>query len=105
MGTNNILGEAAPPSGLTLLMYPQEGEGAAYGNLFFVNRGDITDRIRVALVPNEQIPLPEYYIAYDTIVPPNHTVVLQEICLAEFDQLYVYSANGTTSFVYTGIEY
>lgn len=105
MSTNSILSEAAPSAGLTLLMYPPEGKGAAYGNLFFVNRGDITDRIRIALVPNEQIPTPEYYVAYDTIVPPNHTVVLQQICLNNFEQLYVYSANGTTTFVYTGMEY
>jgi hypothetical protein len=105
MSTNGILSESAPPAGLTLLMYPPEGKGPAYGNLFFVNRGDITDRIRIALVPNEQIPSPDYYIAYDTIVPPNHTVVLQQICLAEFEQLYVYSERGSTTFVYTGIEY
>lgn len=105
MGTNNILGEAAPPAGVTLLMYPQEGEGAAYGNLFFANQSEDADYVRIALVPNEQIPLPQHYIAYDTLVPPNHPVVLQELCLAEFEQLYVYSANGTTSFVYTGIEY
>lgn len=105
MSTNSILSEAAPSSGVTLLMYPPEGKGAAYGNLFFVNRGDVTDKIRVALVPNEQIPAPDYYIAYDTIVPPNHTVVLQQICLNQFEQLYVYSENGSTTFVYTGIEY
>lgn len=105
MSTNSILSESAPPAGLTLLMYPPEGKGAAYGNLFFVNRSDIADRIRVALVPNEQIPDPNYYIAYDTLVPPNHTVVLQQICLNQFEQLYVYSENGSTTFVYTGIEY
>lgn len=105
MSTNSILSESAPPPGITLLMYPPEGNGPAYGNLFFVNRGDESDKIRVALVPNEQIPGPDYYIAYDTIVPPNHTVVLQQICLNQFEQLYVYSERGSTTFVYTGIEY
>lgn len=105
MSTNGILSEVAPLSGITLLMYPFEQRGPTYGNLFFVNRGDIPDAIRVAMVSQGQFLGPECYIAYDTEVPPNHTVVLQELCLNTDEQLYVYSAYGTTTFVYTGIEY
>ncbi len=105
MQTSKILAEILPAASDTVLMYYNLTGDGAYGNLFFVNQSSDSDRVRVAITPTDVLPNPASYLLYDTVVPPNHTVVLQEIALAQFERLYVFSANGTTSFVYTGIEY
>lgn len=102
MTTNCILGELKPEATIETRLYYDTTVNGAYGNLFFVNQSDQTDFIRVALAAPFIFPEPQSYIAYDSAIPPNHTVVLQEICLSRFEQLFVYSQNGTTSFVYTG---
>lgn len=105
MATSGILAEINPPSSVILAMYYQEVGNGVMGNLFFVNQGDVTDYVRIAITPADQQPSPDSYLMYDTFVPPNHTVVLQEIALAQLELLYVYSQNGTSSFVYTGTSY
>lgn len=105
MATNGILGELKPDATIETLLYYDDTVNGTYGNLFFVNQASVTDYIRIALAAPYIYPEPQSYIAYDTMVPPNHTVVLQEICLNTLEQLFVYSQNGTTSFVYTGQKY
>lgn len=83
------------------MYYDLTGNGA-YGNLFMVNKGSTTDLIRVAITAADQIVDPKNYLMYDTIMPRNHTSVLQEICLGPLERLYVFSTSGTTTFVYTG---
>jgi hypothetical protein len=105
MPTNKILAEILPAASDTVLMYYDLLGNGAQGNLFFVNQSRDSDRVRVAVTPKDVLPTPDSYLLYDTVVPPNHTVVLQEIGLAQFERLYVFSQNGTTSFVYTGQAY
>lgn len=100
-----ILAETKPVPSDTALMYFQDVGNGVTGNVFFVNQGEFGDFVRIAITPFGQVPQPESYLLYDTVVPPHHTVVLQEIALAVLERLYVYSQNGTTSFVYTGTMY
>lgn len=105
MATGKILAEIIPAASDTVLMYYDLTGNGAQGNLFFVNQSSDSDKVRVAITPIDVLPNPDSYLLYDTVVPPNHTVVLQEIALAQFERLYVFSQNGTTSFVYTGLSY
>jgi len=105
MPTSKILAELLPAASDTVLMFYDLTGNGAQGNLFFVNQSSNSDKVRVAITPVDTLPNSNSYILYDTVIPPNHTVVLQEIALAQFERLYVFSENGTTSFVYTGLAY
>lgn len=105
MPTSKILAELLPAASDTVLMFYDLIGNGAQGNLFFVNQSSDSDKVRIAITPVDTLPNPNSYILYDTVIPPNHTVVLQEIALAQFERLYVFSQNGTTSFVYTGLAY
>jgi len=101
----NIIAQLQPyPGSLSLMYYDANGPGAI-GNLFFVNTGNITDTISVALTLVNQQPDDTSYILYNTPVTPNHTVVIQDICLGNQERLYVYSQTGNTSFTYTGQDF
>lgn len=105
MTTNNIIAELKPSASDTVLMFYDITGNGVQGNLFFVNQSSVADKVRIAICPVDQPPTPDNYLMYDGVIPPNHTVVLQEIALAQFERLYVFSQNGSTSFVYTGLRY
>lgn len=105
MPTSKILAEMLPAASDTVLMFYDLTGNGAQGNLFFVNQSSTADKVRIAITQKDVLPNPDNYILYDGVIPPNHTVVLQEIALAQYERLYVFSQNGTTSFVYTGLAY
>lgn len=102
---DGILAELKPEATIETLLYFDDTVEGAMGNLFFVNQSSLTDYVRIALAAPYIFPEPQSYIAYDTMVPPNHTVALQQIAVKKLEQIFVYSQNGTTSFVYTGETY
>lgn len=101
-----ILAELQPSQGETVVMYYDITGNGALGNLFFVNKNNnSTDTVRVACTAPDQAPTDDSYLVYDTLVPPNHMVVLQGIGLAQLERLYVFSNLGSTNFVFTGETY
>ena len=102
---DGILAELKPEATIETLLYFDDTVEGAMCNLFFVNQSSITDYVRIALAAPYIYPEPQSYVAYDTMVPPNHTVALHELAVSKLEQIFVYSQNGTTSFVYTGQTY
>lgn len=102
---DGILAELKPEATIETLLYIDDTVEGAMGNLFFVNQSELTDYVRIALAAPYIYPESQSYIAYDTMVPPNHTVALQQLAVKKLEQIFVYSQNGTTSFVYTGQTY
>ena len=109
--TFQIFEQLLPPVHQTVRMYtaPFGSNLGVQGQLLMVNQGNVettdyqsaSDFVRVGLAPGVVLG-DEGFIAYDTLVPPNHMTQLQGICLQSGQSLFVYSQNGTTSFVFTG---
>lgn len=115
--TFQIFSELKPTQYVTVLMYTSPGgsNSGAQGSLLIVNQGNPevnsgnidldlgrdSDYIRVG-ISNSSVLSDDGFIAYDTMVPPNHMTQLQGLCLSSGSCLFVYSQKGQTSFVYTG---
>ena len=115
--TFQIFKEIKPPQYQTVLMYaaPFGGNLGVQGTLLVVNQGNSqvnagniaqdygrdSDFIRIG-VANSYAASSNSYIAYDTLMPPNHMAQWQQLCLKSGEGLFVYSKLGQTSFVFTG---
>jgi hypothetical protein len=101
---NKILGRVKPVAITNTVLYTVPAATQANVNLFISNQGGGEDKIRVALTPSGSTLAATDYIVYDTIIAGNETINLTGIALAAAGFITVYSTNGTSSFVATGIE-
>jgi hypothetical protein len=62
------------------------------------------DYVRICIT-NAAVSTSAGYIAYDTLMPPNHVAQWQEINLSTGDNVFVTSEKGQCSFVFTGVGY
>lgn len=114
-----IYEELKPPEFQTVLMYTVGGSTlGVMVNMLAVNQGnamvnaglappsygDDCDYVRIA-IGNTVVATGENYIAYDTLMPPNHMAQWQAIGLQNGETIFVYSQKGQTSFVMTGVSY
>ena len=111
-----IFQQLEPPQYQTVLMYTANFSNlGVQGQLLVVNQGNAqvnsgnvaadynndSDYIRIA-VGNSVVVTSENYIAYDTLLPPNHTAQWQLISLKSGESVFVYSQKGQCSFTFTG---
>jgi hypothetical protein len=95
-----ILGNVNPTAGNITLLY---SNNAVTGNLFFTNKLNAVDNIRIALTSNvTYIPTSNSYIMYDQHIVSNYTKVLSDIHIGSGQALFVYSKLGSTNFLFTG---
>ncbi|MCK9439431.1 MAG: hypothetical protein WC188_04640 [Candidatus Caldatribacteriota bacterium] len=101
---NKILGRVKPASITNTSLYTVPVVTQANVNIFIANQGSGEDQIRVAITPSGSALAATDYIIYDIALAGNSSQQLTGIALAASDFITVYSLNGTTSFVATGIE-
>jgi len=101
---NKILGRVKPDIIINTVLYTVPGSCQANVNIFISNQGAGEDRVRVALTPSGSSLAATDYIMYDTIISGNSIINITGIALATGGFITVYSLNGTSSFVATGIE-
>ena len=101
---NKILGRVKPSAITNTVLYTVPAATQANVNIFISNQGDGEDKVRVALTPSGSVLAATDYITYDVAIPGNGTLNLTGIALAASGFITVYTTNGTTSFVATGIE-
>lgn len=90
------------PENITLLYTGSN----AMGNMFMINQSSQTDQISVAVNPDANLlPTAECWLLYNALIPPRHTVTLQELGVSSANGVYVYSQLGVTSFTFTGTAY
>ena len=101
---NRILGRVKPDAITNTILYTVPAGTQANVNLFIANQGPGEDQVRVALTPSGSVLAATDYIIYNTTIQGNSSINLTGIALATGGFITVYSLNGTTSFVATGIE-
>ena len=101
---NKILGRVKPAATTNTTLYTVPAATQANVNIFIANQGSGEDKIRVALTPSGSSLASTDYIAYDVTVAGNSSLNLTGIALAASGFITVYTTNGTSSFVATGIE-
>jgi hypothetical protein len=101
---NKILGRVKPAAITNTTLYTVPGSTQANVNIFVSNQGSGEDQIRIALTPSGSALAATDYLAYDTVISGNGTLNFTGIALAAAGFITVYSVNGTSSFVATGIE-
>jgi hypothetical protein len=98
-----ILGNVKPSAGNVTLLY---SNNAVVGNLFFTNESSNQDKLRIALTSNSTYsPTSNSYILYGTTISGNYSMNISDIYIGEGQAMFVYSENGTTSFIYTGFSF
>lgn len=102
--TNKIMGRSKPSPLTNTTLYTVPALTQANVNLFCANQGPGEDYIRIAVTPSGVSLSATDYIIYDRLVPGNTTVNTTGVALNAGDFITIYSKNGTTSFVATGIE-
>jgi hypothetical protein len=112
--TQQIFSQSNPPPFVYLRLYlvPYTMLGAS-GQLLVTNLGNPNssdyetncDFISVGLSPDSRSYFPDSWIAWNTLMPPNHMAQFQGICLAAGQTLFVYNAKGQCSFTFTGSSY
>ena len=101
---NKILGRVKPAAITNTTLYTVPAATQANVNIFIANQGSGEDKVRVALTPSGSALAATDYIAYDVVVAGNSSLNSTGIALAAAGFITVYSTNGTSSFVATGIE-
>jgi hypothetical protein len=115
--TFQIFAEIAPLQYDTVRMYTVPGGSnlGVQGTLLIINTGNSmvnsgnlaadygrdSDFMRVG-ISSSVVLSSDGFIAYDTLLPPNHMTQLQGLCLPSGASLFVYSQKGQTNFVFTG---
>jgi hypothetical protein len=105
--TYKILGQIAPaPASNTMLYVVPAGSNTVVSTLNVCNMGFVPSTFRAMLRPaNTQVMAPQHFIAYDTWVPPNDTIVITAgFTLATTDAIYVYANTANLSFNVFGSE-
>lgn len=99
---NKILGQSKPSAITNTTLYTVPAATQANVNLFIANQGSGEDQVRVAI--STAGPAAADYILYDQSVAAYSSLQITGIALAATNFITIYSTNGNTSFVATGIE-
>ena len=104
MAAYKILGNSAPSAATDTTLVTGSTNGTVVSSFAACNTNAASDVIRVALVPNGGTLGTSNYVYYGFVVPANSTI--QETpgwTLESGATLHVYSVNGYSTFVATGI--
>jgi hypothetical protein len=97
-----ILSEVSPSAGNILVLHTNNIGEQSTGTVFCMNRGELDDRVSVALVANGNVSTSNCFICYRSLLNYGHSLYLQQICLDSQDSIEVTSENGTSTFIFTG---
>ena len=103
-----IFAQAYPPQDYDATLYTvsQVPPHTAQLSIFISNHSPVMDNISVALIPSTQnTSAVKNYIAYNTPLIGNGVLAFASLCLGSGDSIHVQSANGTTSFTATGMDF
>jgi hypothetical protein len=102
MSLDPILSEVKPAATDNVVVYSVPPGEHVTGTVFCLNQDDAPDFVDVALVSNGNVLSSNSYVCYETIAYHGQSIYLQEIYLSSQDNIVVRSANGSTSFTFTG---
>lgn len=102
MKTEPILRELSPIAGVPDVLLENNVGQATTGTVFCMNRGEENDRVSVALVTNGNVLTSNCYIAFESTLHYGHSLYLQQLGLGSQDSIAVTSANGSTTFIFSG---
>lgn len=102
MSMTPILKEVAPGAGNITNLYSTNLSQTSTGTVFCMNRGEMNDKISVALVSNGNVITSNCYICFETLLPYGHSLYLQQLCLNSQDSIKVVSNTGNSTFIFTG---
>lgn len=101
---SKILGQLKPTSGTLGLLYIVPNAKESQGIIVCCNQATTKDHIHIGFVKSGDNPnLTQQFVCFNTAVPANG-VLEKSFDLGPDESLYVYSLNGTSSFVATGLE-
>ena len=100
---SNSFAQVLPIASTNTTLFTVPGNTTAFGTIFCSNSNLAVDSVRVAIVPSGNVVSNSNWLSYDTVIPANYPIYLQEIGLNAGDNVVVYSQNGTTSFTFTGV--
>ena len=102
--TPKIFGQAKPPASVDTTLFIVASNTQAQFTIYVCNQTPDMDTINIGLVPFGQNESSASYIAYQTAIIGNSVLSFSGLFLNSGDQVEVFSTNGTTSFVATGLE-
>jgi hypothetical protein len=103
--TPKIFAQQYPAAGIDTNLFTVVAGHNAQLSVFVANHNAVEDQISVSLVPQGTAnTTPPNYIAYQTRIFGNGCIAFSGLFLDDGDQVRVTSANGTTSFVATGVD-
>jgi len=102
--TPRIFGQAKPLASIDTTLFIVAANTQAQFTIYVCNQTPDMDKINIGLVPFGQNENSASYIAYQTAVIGNSVLSFSGLFLSSGDQVQVFSTNGTTSFVATGLE-
>ena len=102
--TPKIFGQAKPPASVDTTLFIVASNTQAQFTIYVCNQTPDMDTINIGLVPFGQNESSASYIAYQTAIIGNSVLSFSGLFLNSGDQVAVFSTNGTTSFVATGLE-
>lgn len=107
--TPRIFAQQYAPTPSSPALYTVESSPVAHFaqlSIFISNHSPVLDYVSVALVPSSQnLTSNKNYIAYNTPLIGNGVLAFASISLGSGDSIRVVSANGTSSFTATGMDF
>lgn len=104
MSDNPTLSELLPPAATPSLLYTVGIGSTATGTVFCMNQNNTDDIVAVGLVPNGNSLTGNCWISFNTTVFHGQSLYLQQIYLNSGDSVWVSSQNGTSNFIFNGLE-
>ena len=104
--THKVLGQSNPAATtLTTLYTVPASTQAIASTLSICNIGTVSTTYRIAVRPAGASIVNQHYLAYDTVVSANDTILLTlGIALATTDVISVYAGTANVSFSVFGVE-
>jgi hypothetical protein len=104
MSDHPTLAEILPPATIPTLLYTVGAGNTATGTIFCMNQSNNDDLVGVGLVPNGNLLDLTSWIAYNTKIYHGQSLYLQQIYLNSGDSIWAVSQNGTSNFIFNGLE-
>tara|TARA_R100001530_G_scaffold107627_1_gene75291 strand:- start:1043 stop:1369 length:327 start_codon:yes stop_codon:yes gene_type:complete len=99
------LGVSKPSATTATILYTVPASTEAYLSVYCVNQSDTLDQIRVALVEAAgTVDWTTDSFIHDADLDRDAPIVIVSIAADTDEDIVIYSTNGTTSFIATGIE-
>lgn len=102
MDLKPILYEIKPTANANVTLYTVSSNEYVTGTIFCLNQDEYDDRVSVALVSNGNVLTANSYICFETTAYRGQSIYLQQIYLGSEDSINVWSARGTSNFIFTG---